>query len=211
MGVTLLLADNHRMVRTSLATALTRCGGLSIVGEASTGREAISQAVGLRPQVVIVDVRLPDCTGFAVCEAIGRRRPDSAVLLLATQDWDVDLARGFASGAAGFLAKELALSDLEAAIWRVARGEKVYSAEQRQRIQAWQADVGVHLDTLTAREAEVFEALLHGLTNLEIAQQLHISTRTVESHVTHILRKLDVADRRALRHWARRNKLMLVG
>lgn len=206
--LTLLLADDHQMIRAGLSSTLERRGGFRVVAQVSSGSEAVQAAVEKRPSVAVLDVRLPDTSGFHVCQTLTERCPETAVLMLATHDWDVDLARAYRCGAAGFLAKELRFAMLIQAIEQAAGGETVYTAAQIGRINRWQKEVEDRLTELTEREQEVFETLLEGCTNQEIALRLHISGRTVESHVGHILRKLNLTSRRQLRRWAGEHHLL---
>ncbi len=213
---TLLIADNHQMMRIGLTTALEQQGNFMVVAQASTGREAIKMAAQHQPDVCIVDVNLPDMSGLDVCgelesyasETAVSTSAKQAVLMIATDDWDVYLTRAHTCGASGFLAKELSLEALVQAITAVAQGKTVFTPQQCQRVKQWQAEVGKPLNTLTDREKDVFHALLLGHTNPEIANRLHISIRTVESHVTHILQKLKLSSRRQLRRWAHEHHLV---
>ena len=208
MTTTLLLADDHQMIRSGLSASLERRGQFNVIAQAATGAEAIAQTIICKPDVVILDVRLPDIDGFVVCREIKAQLPETAVLLIATHDWDVDLAQSYYSGAAGFLAKELSLQSLICAIEEVAKGQFVYTPSQKKRIQQWEHNVNGLLATLTRREEDVFQAIVQSQTNLEISKKLHISVRTVETHVSHILRKLNLSSRRELRQWAVDNHLV---
>ena len=210
MTPTILIADDHQMIRAGLSTALERRGDFTVVAQASTGAEAIAQAITHQPDVVVLDVRLPDMAGFAVCQRVVEECPQTAVLMIATHDWDIDLAQAYNCRASGFLAKELSLNALIRAISEVANGRSAYTPDQYTRINKWQTDVNGRLALLTDREEDVFQAVLLGQTNSEIAKELHISGRTVESHVSHILRKLAIDSRRELRRWAADNHLVQI-
>ena len=210
MTPTILIADDHQMIRTGLSAALERRGGFTVVAQASTGAEAISQAVAHQPDVAVLDVRLPDMAGFAVCQQIIDECPETAVIMIATHDWDIDLAQAYHCGASGFLAKELSLNALIKAISEVANGRSAYTPDQHTRIKQWQTDVNGRLALLTDREEDVFWAMAQNQTNAEIADALHISIRTVESHVRHILQKLELPSRGDMRHWAGKNHLTTI-
>lgn len=210
MTPTLIIADDHQMIRTGLSAALTRRGGFSVVAQASTGAEAIVAASKHQPDVVILDMCLPDMAGFTACQKIVDECVETAVLMIATDDWDVYLTQAYASGASGFLAKELALESLIEAVTQVAAGKNAFTPHQHERIQQWHTDITSRLSSLTGREEDVFWAMTHNQTNAEIADTLHISIRTVESHVRHILQKLDLSTRRELRRWAVKNHLTVM-
>jgi DNA-binding NarL/FixJ family response regulator len=210
MSHTLIIADDHQMIRTGLSASLERRGGFLVVAQASTGAEAILAAREHQPDVVILDMRLPDMAGFRVCHQIVSNCPETAVLMLATDDWDVHLTQAYDCGASGFLSKELALESLIDAVTQVAEGQSAYTPQQHERIQQWQTNINSRLSSLTDREEDVFWAMIQNQTNSEIADALHISIRTVESHVRHILQKLDLSSRRELRRWAVKNHLMVM-
>lgn len=210
MAPTLIIADDHQMIRTGLSTALTRRGGFTVVAQASTGAEAIMAAGEHQPDVVILDMCLPDMAGFTACHQIVDECAETAVLMIATDDWDVYLTQAYVCGASGFLAKELALESLIEAVTQVAAGQTVFTPYQHERIQQWHTDITSRLSSLTDRELDVFWAMTQNQTNSEIADTLHISIRTVESHVRHILQKLDLSSRRELRRWAMKNHLTVM-
>jgi len=210
MALTLIIADDHQMIRTGLSAALTRQGGFSVVTQASTGAEAIVAVRTHQPDVVILDMCLPDMAGFTACQKIVDECAETAVLMIATDDWDVYLTQAYVSGASGFLAKELALESLIDAVSQVATGQTAFTPQQHKRIQQWQTKITSRLSSLTDREQDVFWAMAQNQTNAEIAETLHISIRTVESHVRHILQKLDLSSRRELRRWAVKNHLMMM-
>lgn len=208
MSLSLLVADDHQMMRMGLSAALERRTGFGVVAQVSSGAEAVVQVGLCQPDIAIVDVRLPDMSGFEVCTQILAGKGHTAVLLIATHDWDINLAHAYQCGAAGFLAKVQPLGVLIASIEQIARGQSAYTESQLRRVQWWQTEVHGRLAALTSREQDVFWALAQGYTNSEVAQQLHISSRTVESHVSHVLQKLELESRRQVRRWAAQNHLL---
>lgn len=171
--------------------------GLVILGEASTGQEAIEMARRLKPAVVLLDLRLPDLDGISVCEEIKKENPDVQVLVLTTFDDDQDIFGALDAGASSYVLKDVAPSDLVEAIRSVADGKMTLDPAIARRVIGRRSRDRLEPEgsALSRREIEVLELMASGLKNKQIAEALWISQTTVKTHVSHILQKLNTADR----------------
>jgi DNA-binding NarL/FixJ family response regulator len=184
-------------------TILEDAGGFDVVGEAADGLEAVGQAAALRPDVVLMDVRMPRMDGIAATRKI-RSEPDAPrVLVLTTFDLDEYVYSGLRAGAGGFLLKDALAADLISAIRAVVAGDAVVAPSATRRLVERFLDSTPEsdrhrpnlLDVLTEREREVLTLLARGLSNAEIAGRLYLSEGTVKTHVSHVLGKLALRDR----------------
>ncbi|HYO25965.1 MAG TPA: response regulator transcription factor, partial [Lacipirellulaceae bacterium] len=209
MSIRLLIADDHEVVRAGLKSLLAEMRDVQIVAEAAGGEEAVRLAHRSRPQVVLLDVRMPDGDGIAALAKFREELPATAVLMFSSYDNPTYIARAVALGAAGYLVKNSSAEEIARAIRQVAAGESLWSRDNLRRAsQAAPTARGIEVETsLTRRENEVLKQLALGLSNKEIAQALNISYETVKEHVQHILRKLGVADRTQAAVWAVRKGL----
>lgn len=203
---TVLLVDDQALLRMGFRLVLEAEDDLEVVGEADDGRSAIAQARALRPEVVLMDVRMPGMNGIEATEALVRELPDSRVLILTTFDLDEYAFAALRAGASGFLLKNAEPPELVAAIRAVASGDAVISPRVTRRMleifsghlpEPGAPDTGLdpRLSELTPRELEVLRAVAEGLSNAEIAERLFLSEATVKTHVGRILAKLGVRDR----------------
>jgi DNA-binding NarL/FixJ family response regulator len=203
MTVSVVIADDQALVRKAFRTLIGTMPGITVVGEAENGRSAVEAAVRLRPDVVLMDVRMPVMDGI---EATRRITESTAcrVLILTTFDMDDYAFDGLRSGAGGFLLKDVVPEVLRDAIRALARGDAVLTpritrglVDRFAQIAPWphDPDAGARFGRLTAREEEVFQAIATGLTNAEIGEHLHLSEATVKTHITRILAKLQLRDR----------------
>lgn len=206
--IRLLIADDHVLFRKGLCQALVQEPDLDVVGEAADGNEAITKAVSLKPDVVVMDLSMPVLGGIEAARQIRRQQPEVSVLILTAYDDDENLLSAIAAGASGYVLKDVAPSELAEAIRACARGEgylnPVMAAKVLSRLgttpglsQGTSARVAKNGDDmgLTPREFEVLEQIAIGASNRDIAQRLFISESTVKNHVTNIFRKLSVTDR----------------
>jgi DNA-binding NarL/FixJ family response regulator len=193
VNVRIGIADDHSVVRTGLRAMLDQEPGFEIVGEAATGTEAVELAVRLRPDVVLMDLRMPEIDGAAATARIREQVPEVQVLVLTTYDTDADILRAIEAGAAGYLLKDATRDDLLRAIRTAARGESVLAPAVASRLMR-RAQMPAH-EVLTGREIEILGHVARGRSNKEIGAALHISEATVKSHLVHIFGKLEVQDR----------------
>jgi len=208
--IDLLIADDHEVVRSGLKTMLADTE-INVVAEVATGSEAVKYALTNDPDVVLLDVRMPDGDGLTALGRIKLDKPDMPVLMLSTFDNPTYIARAVALGASGFLLKGCSRDDLLRAIRLAAAGESAWTREELRRVTGALATPRLSADVevpLTHRESEVLRQLAYGLTNKEIAQALNISYETVKEHVQHILRKIGVSDRTQAAVWAVRKQLV---
>jgi DNA-binding NarL/FixJ family response regulator len=208
--ITVLLADDQDLVRAGFRVILGTEEGIEVVGEARTGAEAVERTAALRPDVVLMDVQMPDVDGLEATRRIladtDPNRPQTRVVILTTFDRDDYLFAALQAGASGFLLKNARPEDLIEAVRVVARGDALLSPEvtrrviaqfsRRAQVNRGSAPAAPHRPPeLTDREYEVLVAMARGASNAEIAQQLGVSEATVKTHVSRILVKLNLRDR----------------
>ncbi|MEV4179224.1 response regulator transcription factor [Nonomuraea sp. NPDC049709] len=197
-----LIADDDHLMRAGLIELLTADPGIEIAGQAATGREAVERAGRLAPDVVLMDVRMPDLDGIAATRLLSRTAPEVKVLILTTFEQDDYIFGSLRAGASGFLLKRARPEDLIAAVHTVAAGDSLLSPSVTRRVIDRLAQQPVpdladqsRLGTLTARERETLELVARGLSNREIAASLVVEESTIKSHVKRILMKLGLRDR----------------
>ena len=204
---TVVLVDDHRLFRSGVRAELGEA--VEVVGEAETVAEAIAVVRRTRPDVVLLDVHLPDGGGAAVIVGVGAS--DSRFLALSVSDAAEDVIGVIRAGARGYVTKTISGPDLADAVRRVAGGDAVFSP----RLAGFVLDAfatpsapAADVDLLTAREREVLRLIARGYTYREVAQELVISVKTVETHVSSVLRKLQLSNRRELTRWAADRRLL---
>jgi len=208
--INLVIADDHEVVRTGLRSLLAGTE-INVVAEFATGAAAVKYALENDPDVVMLDIRMPDGDGLTALGRIKLDKPDMPVLILSTFDNPTYIARAVALGASGYLLKGCTRDQLIATIRTAASGESAWTRDELRRVTGALATPRLTADVevpLTQRESEVLRQLAYGLTNKEIAQALHISYETVKEHVQHILRKIGVSDRTQAAVWAVRKELV---
>jgi DNA-binding NarL/FixJ family response regulator len=168
---------------------------LEVVGEAATGGEALALVPRVRPDVALVDLRMPELDGVATIRALGERHPDVRVLVLTTFDSDRDVVSAIEAGATGYLLKDAPRAELFRAIRAAARGEAVLAPAAATRLVGQLRQPAT--PPLTARELQVLRLIAKGATNREVATRLHVSEATVKTHLVHAFGKLGVSDRTA--------------
>jgi DNA-binding NarL/FixJ family response regulator len=190
-----LLADDHELVRVALRAVLEEAG-IEVVGEAAGGFDAIAMTDALRPDVLLLDMRMPDMNGVEVCRHLSGEASDVRIIVLSSFADDEDVFGALSAGAASYIMKDIAPEALVAAVRNVASGQTVLDGGVAQRVLDGPRPATETDDTtLSPREHEVLELMAQGLTNREIAAKLWISGPTVKTHVSHILAKLDQPDR----------------
>lgn len=194
-SIRVLLADDHPVVRWGLSCCLASHRRLKVVGEASDGLEAVRKARELAPDVVLMDIEMPQLNGLAATEILHREQPAIAVLLLSMHQYTGQISRIVQSGARGFLLKESPPAEIMEALCKVAAGETCFSPSvARQALQqlAQEGSGWREVQTLTQRERDVLIGIAEGLSNKGMAARLGISSRTIETHRSHISRKLNI-------------------
>ncbi|WP_203884601.1 response regulator [Planotetraspora kaengkrachanensis] len=191
----LMIVDDHPVVREGLRGMLEADPGVTVVGEASSGDEAVVRAAELRPDVILMDLRMPNGDGVSATAGILAARPESRVIVLTTYETDQDIVRAVEAGATGYLLKDTSRGDLLAAIFSAARGETVLSPAVATRLVTRMRAPAA--ESLSPREAEVLSLVAEGLTNAEIGKTLFISEATVKTHLLRAFGKLGVSDRTA--------------
>lgn len=196
-----LIADDHTIVRQGLRKLLENEDGIEVAGEAADGRDAVAKAVELSPQVVLMDLSMPGLNGLEAIRQIVKRAPKSRILVLSMHKNDAYVLQALRSGAAGYLLKDSAAEEIVSALRAVGRGESYLSPaisklviEDYLRMNSGAAAGGGRslYEMLTAREREIFQLLAEGLKNHEVAERLHVSVKTVETHRAHIMEKLNL-------------------
>jgi DNA-binding NarL/FixJ family response regulator len=199
--IRVLVADDQAAVRDGLVTLLDLTEGVTVVGAASDGLEAVSLTASLRPDVVLMDLRMPHLDGAGATAEIMASFPETAVLVLTTYADDESLAGALRAGARGYLTKDAGRAELAAAVRSVASGQATFAAEIAQRLvrgfttAAPRPGLRERFPALTAREADVLEAITLGHNNAQIAADLFLSVATVKSYVNSIFAKLGARDR----------------
>jgi DNA-binding NarL/FixJ family response regulator len=201
MSVRVLIADDQSLVRAGFRLVLENHPEIDVVGEASNGREAVHGTVRLRPDVVLMDIRMPELDGIAATREITATQA-ARVLVLTTYDLDEYVYDALQAGASGFLLKDTPPTQLVDGIRAVAGGEALLAPTVTRRLIEEFARIGpahrarpAALDELTPRETEVLRLMARGMSNAEIAASLVLSDTTIKTHVTHVLGKLGLRDR----------------
>jgi two-component system, NarL family, response regulator NreC len=197
MSIRVLIVDDHAVVRSGLRLLLEAEDGVEPVGEAGTAQDAVFQARALTPDVILLDVLLPDRTGLEILPQLKHENPDAKVLVLSMQDEPRYVREAFAAGASGYVLKEAADTEVVAAIREIAGGGRYVNPELGARLVAADTEAAklADADPLSDREREVLRLLALGHTNQEIAKMLYISVRTAETHRAHIMQKLGLQTR----------------
>ena len=211
MPVRVVLVDDHDLFRAGVRAQLG--GDVEIVGEAASVADAVQLIKQLDPDVVLLDVHLEDGSGDAIINAVAPERPGVRFLALSVSDAAEDVIAIIRAGARGYVTKTISREELKDAVARVAEGDAVFSPRLAGFVlDAFRAGDPVgsdaELETLTAREREVLQLIARGYRYKEIAARLHLSVKTVEAHVSSVLRKLQLSSRHELTRWAHERRLV---
>lgn len=191
--IRLLIADDHPIVRAGLQDVLNSQPDLEVVGEASTGLEAVDLTSRLHPDVVVMDLRMPEMDGVEAIAQIKARHPNVQILVVTTYDSDADILPAIETGATGYLLKDTPRKELFEAIRKSAQGKPVLTSSVAARLMERMR--GPVEEALSTREIEVLKLVAKGARNRKIAEKLYITEATVKSHLIHIFGKLGVSDR----------------
>jgi two-component system, NarL family, response regulator DevR len=198
--IRVFLLDDHEVVRRGVQELLENDGDITVVGEASTAAQAMARVPALRPDVAVLDVRLPDGDGVTVCRDLRSAMPDLACLMLTSFSDDEALFDAIMAGASGYVLKQIRGADLVGAVRTVARGGSLLDTRAAAQVMARLRDGGSVSQTdpladLTEREREILELIGHGMTNRQIGEQLHLAEKTVKNYVSNLLAKLGMERR----------------
>jgi two-component system response regulator NreC len=212
--IRVLVADDHGIVRQGLRFVLEREPDLDVAGEASDGREAVRLAEELSPQVIVMDIGMPQLNGIEATAQIVRRDPEAKVIILSMHADEVYLVRALSAGVRGYLLKGSADQDLVRAIRAVSEGKCFFSPVIAQMLaedytrQLQQKELQDSYDLLTEREREILQLLAEGKSNKEVATVLNVSPYTVETHRTHLMQKLNLHNTAEIVLYAVRKKIV---
>lgn len=215
--IKVMLCDDHAILRSGLTRLLGEQEDIEVVGEAENGREAVQKVQELYPDIVLMDIGMPVMNGMEATKQIKKRNPDIKVLVLTMHDNEEYLFQVLQAGASGYVLKKAADSDLVNAIHVVARGDcflypsaaKMVVEDYLEKLRSGQEPTSSY-DTLTDREREILKLVAEGYTNREIAESLFISVKTVETHKSNIMEKLNLHKRAELVRYAIRKGILQV-
>lgn len=196
--IRILLAEDHALVRQGIRALLSGLDGVEVVGEANDGKETLKKVQELSPDLVLMDISMPELEGIAATRLIKELDPDIQVLILSVHEDEAFIRESFKAGASGFLIKKLAVGDLEEALHALSDGppEQFYlpghllAKWNIRKPEEWLAVQGIS-DRLTAREKEVLQWLVKGYNSRQIAEKLFVSVKTIETHRAHLFEKLE--------------------
>lgn len=210
--IRVLIADDHTMVRESLVSVLNASGACQVVAEAADGLSAVEKALEFHPDVAIIDVSMPRLNGVEVVRRLHVELPATKVLVLTMHEEEEYVVHAVRAGAAGYLLKDSAASELILAVRNLHAGRGHFGATAArvlaEQVHKPNADVDDPYGNLTAREREVFHLMIEGLSSKEIARKLVISTKTVENHRAHVLEKLKARNTADVVRYAMRKGLL---
>lgn len=203
--VTILIADDHPTTRAGIRAILAQAEDMRVIGEAKDGFEAQQLVAKLRPQVLLLDLRMPGLRAAEIEKWVRQNYPEIVTLVLTAHDRDSYLSAMMDAGAVGYLSKEESEERLIAAIRRAVSGEILFDKNQFERAKRWKEDIGEKINQLTAREREVLDLLGKSLDNKAIGKSLSISGKTAAYHITRIIAKLQLNSRQEAALWAIKN------
>lgn len=203
--ITILITDDHPIARAGIRAILAQAEDMEVIGEAKDGYEAQQLVAKLRPQILLLDLKMPGPRPAEIEKWVRLNYPETITLVLTAHDRDSYLAAMMDAGAVGYLSKKESEDRLIGAIRRAVRGEILFDNTQFARAKRWKENVGEKLNQLTVREREILELLGKGLDNKTIGETLNISAKTAAYHVTRIMAKLQVQSRQEAALWASKN------
>jgi DNA-binding NarL/FixJ family response regulator len=212
--IRILIADDHGVVRKGLRYLLQKSHQMQVVGEAADGREAVAMSEQLAPDVIVMDIAMPQLNGIDATAQIVRRNPKAGVIILSMYSDETYLVRALTAGAKGYLVKDSAEDDLVRAVEAVSQGRPFFSPAIAQTLlddymrHLQQRDLTDSYDLLTDREKEVLQLLAEGKSNKEVASLLNLSLYTVETHRAHLMQKLNLHNTAEIVLYAVRKKII---
>ncbi len=206
-SINVLLVDDHPLVTEGIGACLETWDNITIVGTAATGAQAIEKATALKPDIILMDINLPDMTGLEATRQIKQQTPDARIMILSMHDNREYVVSAIEGGASGYILKDVSSAEVATAIEAVYRGGTYFSAEVSRSL-ASPPDTPKTDSILTTRENDVITELARGNTNKMIARNLDISERTVETHRKNIKRKLKIGTTAGLTRYAMENGLL---
>ena len=212
--IRILLVDNHTLVRAGLRAILQNIEGIQVVAEAGDGREALSLIADCQPDVVLMDVAMPDMNGLEATARVVKEFPQTRVIILSMHAQEEYVLQALRLGAMGYVLKDAGVGELELAIRASFQGETYLSPAVSKHVADYQQRVGDESSTqaqaqLTSRQREILQLIAEGRTTKEIAQLLFISVKTVETHRMQLMKRLDIYDVAGLVRYAIRMKLII--
>ncbi|MFP4355097.1 MAG: response regulator [Phycisphaerae bacterium] len=193
------MADDHAMVCAGLAALVAKDPQIEVVGQCRDGLAVLNQIAAVKPDVLVLDITMPGLNGLDVCREVRRRHPDTVILILTMHDEEQFIANALENGASGYLLKEAAADELASAIHRVAKGELYLGPgipQSALRMVGRAAEDPY--DLLTTRERQVLQLIAEGKTNRQVAEELDLAVKTVDTHRTRLMRKLNIHDQTSL-------------
>ena len=201
-----LVVDDHALVRRGICALVAGFAGFEVVGEAADGRDALSRVRQLQPDIVLLDISMPGLNGLDAIERLTRQQPASTLLVLSMHATEHHVRQALKRGAAGYVFKDAAPETLEQALNRVARGQRYLPAPFERLVIDGSADADVR--PLTLRQREILQLIAEGCSSRDIAERLHISVKTVETHRAQIMQRLEIFDIAGLTRYAIRSGLV---
>ncbi len=189
-SIRILIADDHRLVRLGIVALLEEVAGVSVVAEAESGEEAVTRFREQRPDLCLMDLRMPGMSGYEAMRLILAEQPDAKILVLSTYDGDEDIHRALEIGARGYVFKDITRTQLAEAVQTIYSGQQYLAPAVRQKLA--ERD---NCSALSARELEVLTLVAKGFNNQQVAELLNLTIRTVKFHMSNILSKMSVEDR----------------
>ena len=205
----IIIADDHTLVRAGLVTLMTRMDDVEVVGEANNGREAVRLVRDLEPDIALMDIAMPELNGLEAADRLHRDHPKTKVIILSMHANEEYVAQALRAGASGYLLKDAATTELDMAIKAVAQGQFYLSPSiSRQVVDSYLHGGPTGLDLLSPRQREILQLIAEGKSTREIAESLHLSVKTIETHRAQLMERLDIHDTAGLVRYALRKGLI---
>ena len=205
----ILVADDHTLVRAGLTSLIARLSDMEVVGEAADGRNALRMVRELKPDIVLMDIAMPGLNGLEAAERIHSLEPQTKIIILSMHASEEFVAQALKAGASGYLLKDAATTELDMALKSVAMGQFYLSpAISRQVVDNYLRGGPMGLEVLTPRQREILQLIAEGKSTRDIADTLHLSVKTVETHRTQLMERLDIYDTAGLVRYAIRKGLV---